>query len=171
MPNRFITVINTGGTFNKTYNPLNGLMEVPENNQTIQSILRHYYGNIDFTLQSIIHKDSLAFTDDDRTLLAAQTAKVPTDDVIIIHGTDTMNQSAQWLESHPEGLASKRIIFVGSMYPYSIAPEEAVANFSLALGYLNADPKPGIYLAMHGLVLPHSALTKDTTLGKFVRKG
>ena len=64
-------------------------MEVPENDQTIQSILRHYYGNIDFTLQSIIHKDSLAFTDDDRTLLAAQTAKVPTDDVIIIHGRIT----------------------------------------------------------------------------------
>ena len=51
-------IINTGGTFNKHYNPLKGELEVPKDNIALESILRYCY-NTPYTLKAIIHKDSL----------------------------------------------------------------------------------------------------------------
>ena len=163
-----ITVINTGGTFNKIYDSIRGTLDVVKENTFIEEIIRHFYGNIDFELLSIINKDSLQFTDDDRELLAATVADAANDNVLIVHGTDTMNESAYCLhEKYPQ--LEKRVIFVGSMFPYAIQKDEAIANFSLAVGFLNAPVPNDIYIAMHGLVDCFENIQKDRKLGKFVR--
>ena len=51
-----ITVINTGGTFNKVYNPLNGDLEVAKDAKALKEILSFCY-NVDFEVRNIISKD------------------------------------------------------------------------------------------------------------------
>jgi L-asparaginase len=162
-----LSVINTGGTFNKVYDPLTGTLKVAPDNRSVEAILRHYYGNIETKITAVIHKDSLTFTDADRDLLATAIINAATDNVIVVHGTDTMHQSAAWLDQ--KGCHGKKVIFVGAMVPYSIQKEEATANFSLAVGFLNAKVPDGIYIAMHGLVGPYRTILKDKAAGRFVR--
>jgi len=64
-----ITVINTGGTFNKIYNHINGKLEVPKDNLALEEIINYSY-NIDFDIKNIISKDSLDMTELDRKELA-----------------------------------------------------------------------------------------------------
>ena len=164
-----ITVINTGGTFNKVYDSIKGTLDVVKENVFIEEIIRHFYGNIDFELISIINKDSLQFTDEDRELLAATVADAANDNVLIVHGTDTMQESARYLHDKMGTTLDKKVIFVGSMFPYAIQKDEAIANFSLAVGFLNAPIPSDIYIAMHGLVDSFETIQKDKKLGKFIR--
>jgi L-asparaginase len=61
---------------------------------------------------------------------------------------------------------SQKIIFTGSMYPCYMQKDEATFNFATAIGALNAVLN-GVYIAMHGLVLPFEAIEKDYANGKF----
>ncbi len=123
-------------------------------------------GNIEALVEPIIHKDSLFFTDEDRELLAQTISDSAHQNIIIIHGTDTMEQSANFLSERLHN-SDKNIIFVGTMKPYSISHDEAIFNLSLALGYLNANIPSGIYISMHGLVLPYDKIGKNRDEGAF----
>ena len=158
-----ILLINTGGTFNKVYNPLNGNLEVDTKSKALDEISAKW--QIDFEVVSIIGKDSLEITSSDRLLLLATINLSKHDDIIIIHGTDTMDLSAEYVA---DAELEKRIIFTGAMIPYSIDPVEATANLSAAFGYLQALEKEGVYIAMNGIVAPCDTLTKDRVAGKFV---
>ncbi len=57
-------ILNSGGTFNKKYNPLNGELEVPYNNSSIEKILQSVESKYD--LAGVIYKDSLDMNMDDR---------------------------------------------------------------------------------------------------------
>ena len=63
-----ITVLNTGGTFNKVYNPIKGELEVPKDNIALDEIISNCF-NIDFEIKNIISKDSLEITNEDREFL------------------------------------------------------------------------------------------------------
>lgn len=160
-----ILLINTGGTFNKCYNPLSGRLEIDTTSKALDEIGKKW--QIEFEVVSIIGKDSLEFTNSDRLLLLATINLTKQDAIIVIHGTDTMDLSAAYLADVD---MEKRIIFTGSMVPYSIDPVEAAANLGMAFGYLQALKKNGVYIAMNGIVAPYDALTKDRVAGKFVRQ-
>ena len=57
-----IEVINTGGTFNKRYNPINGKLEVPCDFFAIKDILDKSLFQKNIKITQIISKDSLEFT-------------------------------------------------------------------------------------------------------------
>ena len=158
-----ILLISTGGTFNKKYNPLNGNLEIDTESKALNEISAKW--QIDFEVVSIIGKDSLEVTNSDRLLLLATANLSSQDDIIIIHGTDTMDLSAAYLA---DAELNKRIIFTGAMVPYSIDPVEATANLSAAFGYLQALEKEGVYIAMNGIVAPCQYIKKDKAAGKFV---
>ena len=48
-----ITVLNTGGTFNKVYNPIKGELEVPKDNIALDEIISNCF-NIDFEIKNVI---------------------------------------------------------------------------------------------------------------------
>ena len=56
-----ITVLNTGGTFNKRYNPILGQLEVPKDNIALDKIIKSCF-NVEFEIKNIVSKDSLDFT-------------------------------------------------------------------------------------------------------------
>jgi len=159
-----ITIINTGGTFNKRYNPLNGVLEVPTDHVSLDKIIKSCH-NVEFTVHNIISKDSLDITDEDRKIIAETITKSKDDKIIIIHGTDTVDLTSAFLKQQQ---IDKKIVFTGAMVPMSIDEGEATMNFSLSLGFLSSDVKDGIYLAMHGVVVDASKLLKNREKGQFL---
>ena len=161
-----ITVLNTGGTFNKRYNPIKGQLEVPTDNIALDKIIKSCF-NVEFDIKNIVSKDSLDFTQEDRKAILENIKNSTSDKIIIIHGTDTVDLTAKFIDGKVEG---KKIVFTGAMVPMSIDEVEATMNFSQAIGFLNASIRNGIYLSMHGSVIEHSKLKKDRSVGQFLVK-
>ena len=161
-----ITVLNTGGTFNKRYNPITGQLEVPSDNIALDKIIKSCF-NVEFDIKNIVSKDSLDFTQEDRKTILENIINSENDKIIIIHGTDTVDLTAKFIEDKIE---NKKVVFTGAMVPMSIDEVEATMNFSQAIGFLNAPIENGIYLSMHGVVIDHSKLKKDKSIGQFLLK-
>ncbi len=159
-----VTIINTGGTFNKRYNPIKGALEVPSDNIALDKIIASCH-NVQFEIKNIVSKDSLDMTDSDRQIITDAVKESENDNIIIIHGTDTVDLTSAFLRNQ---ISNKKIVFTGAMVPMSIDEVEATMNFSQALGFLSAELKNGIYLAMHGVVVDASKLIKDKSIGKFL---
>lgn len=161
-----IIIINTGGTFNKIYNPINGNLEVPKDSFAVEQIIDNFGTNIEFEIINIISKDSLDFTKNDRKEIANKILEKNNKYFIIIHGTDTINLSAKYLANK---IQNKTVVFIGAMYPISINPFDGVLNFGVAIGSL-PHLKNGIYISMSGLCINHKKITKNREIGKFVAK-
>lgn len=161
-----ITVINTGGTFNKRYNPILGELEVPKDSIALDEIISYCY-NIDFEVLNIISKDSLEMNDVDRELIVKTIKNCKNQNIIIVHGTDTMDLTAKYLD---EKIKDKTIVLTGAMLPISINKIEATLNFSQAIGFFNSNCENGIYISMHGSVKNYKKLVKNRELGKFLEK-
>ncbi len=159
-----ILIIDTGGTFDKQYVEHDGSLVVDTSGDAAKKIVSLARGNLDATILPIIHKDSNYFDDSDRELLLQTVQNATQNQIIIIHGTDTMDKSAAFLASRS---VQKTVVFVGSMKPYSIEKDEAIFNFASAVGFLRANPSSGIYISMHSLVLPHDKIYKDREAGVF----
>ncbi len=162
-----IAIINTGGTFNKRYDPIKGELIVPRDNLAIENILKSYHTNLDYVLKGMIFKDSLEMDDKDRESLLNEIKNAQTKKVLVVHGTDTMRKSAAFIAKNIE---EKCVVFTGAMEPFSINPAEATANFTLALAKLLLNFEEGVFIAMHSLVLPYSKIIKDRERGIFCRK-
>lgn len=163
-----VVIINTGGTLNKRYEPIAGTLIVPSDELAITESLLSAAPNLDIHLMGLIHKDSLEMTDDDRQLIIAAIRTLPGSmqgaPIIVVHGTDTLHQTAITLD-HAE--LDRVVILTGAMRPAEIEPRESAQHLGLALGYIAANPEPGIYVAMHGRVAAYRQLRKDYQLGLF----
>ena len=161
-----ITVINTAGTFNKRYNPILGELEVPKDSIALDEIISYCY-NIDFDVLNVISKDSLDMSDADREFIVKTIKNCKNKNIIIVHGTDTMDLTAKYLD---ENIKDKTIVLTGAMLPISINKIEATLNFASAIGFLNANIKNGIYISMHGSVKNYKKLIKNREIGQFLEK-
>lgn len=157
-----ILIISTGGTFNKTYNPLNGTLDIDKSSNALKEIASKWL--CEFEVLSIIGKDSLEMTSQDRLELLSTIHQSDHDNIIVIHGTDTMHITAEYLADSELG---KTIILTGSMVPYSIDPTEATANLASAYGYLAALKSHGTYIAMNGVLDSYEKVKKDRKEGRF----
>ena len=105
--NKNILLINTGGTFNKQYNELNGSLIIKKNNDVIKDILnKSKIDNIE--VKGIIYKDSLDITNEDRRLLVKFINQCKYKKILIIHGTDTMDQTALFLDQNIQNKQRKK---------------------------------------------------------------
>jgi L-asparaginase len=154
-------ILNTGGTFNKRYDPIKGELVVPQDNSAIETILASTV--VDISLQGILFKDSLEMDNHDRSLLAQTIGQSDEKMIIVVHGTDTMDLSAEYIASL--GL-EKVVIFTGSMVPFSIDPIEATANLSMAIGYAQ-NVSEGVYIVMQGVIGRYDCVKKNNAAGKF----
>ena len=163
-----IAILTTGGTIEKTYNESSGtLANVGSVLHNILGSLRHY--ELDIRHIPVMSKDSLDIDDTDRqTILYAIKAVTPQSDaIIVIHGTDTLIATGEYLQAHlpdPE----KPIILTGAMRPYEFRDTDAVQNVTEALcacGLLN----PGVWVVMHSQALRFPGVVKDRTRMTFVQ--
>lgn len=158
-----LLVINTGGTFNKRYNEQTGTLDVAQDNKAILDILNKCArGNLKIDIKGIIFKDSLKIDDDDREEMVETIGKY--DKILIVHGTDTMDETAKFIESK---IKDKLVVLTGAMHPYSIDQIEATSNFMIGLSFLQTYENTGVFISMHGLVKEHEKLIKNRDLGIF----
>ena len=155
-------ILNCGGTFNKRYNSSNGELEVPFDNKAINEILKST--NDEYTVAGAVYKDSLEMTVEDRSLLADIIRESSQSVFVIIHGTDTIDLTAEFFA---EIFEDKIIILTASMVPYEIDKVEASLNLGMALGFSKATSENGVYICMNGLVQIYTLIKKNRTLGKF----
>lgn len=154
-------IINTGGTFNKRYDPISGELFVPKDNLAIEEILKSLVVSI--PLQGVIYKDSLEMDQHDRVKLGETISQCAEKIVIVVHGTDTMDRSAEYIESL--GL-DKVVVFSGAMIPFHIDPIEATANLAMALGYAR-NAIAGVHIVIQGVIGSFKQVKKNKSAGKF----
>lgn len=154
-------ILNTGGTFNKRYNSLKGELEVPLDDAAVISVITLF--SVPMCIEGIVYKDSLEMTPDDRELLGKTISQSDENTIIVIHGTDTMDLSAQYIASLR---LDKVIVFTGAMIPFSIDAIEATANLSMAIGYAR-NASSGVYIVMQGVCGSYDTIIKNKNIGKF----
>jgi L-asparaginase len=152
-------IINTGGTFNKRYDPITGELTVPFDNIAVEAILGRF--TYDVEVAGLLYKDSLEMSAEDRKMMADVILASEKKTFVIVHGTDTAFLA--------ELVKDRIVILTGAMVPFSIDPVEATANLAMALGFAEAGPEPGVYVCMQGIVAPHEMIRKNRESGKFER--
>ncbi|MEJ2496344.1 MAG: asparaginase domain-containing protein [Sulfurovaceae bacterium] len=160
-----IICIDTGGTFNKIYDKKKGILDVDKDSNATKHIFEKWLGK--FELISIIGKDSLDFTKNDRELLLETIRSTPiTSSIIVIHGTDTMDISATYVS---DADLPQTIIFTGAMTPFSIEPIEATANLASAIGFGASQHENGVFIAINGLFGKYTDIKKDKERACFMQ--
>lgn len=147
-------VITTGGTIDKVYFDARSEYEVGE--PQVLEIFRDAHVTLDFSLESVLRKDSLELTDADRELIRARVEACVSDRILITHGTDTMVETARALT----GIAGKTIVLTGSMQPARFKGSDAVFNIGVAVGAAQV-LLPGVYLAMNGRIFDPARTRKN----------
>ncbi|MFW0111556.1 asparaginase domain-containing protein [Rothia sp. CCM 9417] len=159
-----ITVLTTGGTVDKIYSLEGELIIGPP---SVPELLGPVLSDINFTVQSVLKLDSLDMTDRDRAVLASALEAVETQHVMITHGTDTMPETARYLQANKKA-QGKVVVLTGAMQPASMRASDASFNLGsavTALGLL----EPGIYIAMSGRIFPATTVLKDKARGIFTQ--
>ena len=168
MSRKRIAIISTGGTIEKTYDEMVGVLA---NRVNVLDILLNALDlrGIDISRIPLMNKDSSEMSADDHALIA-QTAGILThtyDGVVVVHGTDTLQVSGeQTLAEHPKLRAP--IIFTGAMRPYELRNTDAIQNITeslLASQFLG----PGVYVVMHNKILTFPGVIKDVAAGTFIQ--
>jgi L-asparaginase len=157
-----LLIINSGGTFNKVYNPLKGTLDIEKSGIALKNIADSWLTT--YTVVNIIGKDSLEMTEEDREEIVQTIYKHRKKKIIIVHGTDTIDQTAAYLAA---ANLHHDIVLTGAMVPYAIDPIEATANFASAYGYLMASNSMGVYIAMNGVIKDYKRVIKNKEKGYF----
>ena len=162
-----IYLISTGGTIEKVYSEQSGVVE----NRAAK--LERYLRMLrlpDAEIQTfhLMNKDSLEMTDEDRAEVRDRVAGLLGDGapIVISHGTDTMIETGRYLEKSLPDLKVP-IVLTGAMTPLGFEGSDGLQNLteSLLAARLVA---PGVYIVMHGQVLPVSRVRKDKDKATFV---
>jgi L-asparaginase len=160
-----IVFIQTGGTIDKDYpKPINGYaFEIMES--AVKRILQKANPNFDFEIVSILKKDSLDITEEDRNKICETCQKTKNNKIIITHGTDTMIVTAKKLAA----IKNKAIILTGAIKPEKFSDSDASFNVGTAIGAINVLSE-GVYIAMNGRIYPWSSVRRNSKTGQFVEK-
>ena len=107
--------------------------------------------------------DSLDMQDQDRQRVLASCQAATEKAIVIIHGTDTMRDTAAVLGA---AKLDQTLVLTGAMIPYEIANSDALFNLGFACGVAQALPA-GVYVAMNGQVFPWDNVQKNRAAGVF----
>ncbi len=159
-------IINSGGTFNKIYDHVSGELIVPDNNSAVEKIFELLNINfLNIEIVGIVYKDSLQMIEKDRIEIGDLIESKNYKKIIIVHGTDTINLTAEYLSNRFKN--SHQIVLIGAMKPISINPIDGAVNFGIALSLLQTSEQNDIYIAMSGLISHWNKISKNKKIGRF----
>jgi L-asparaginase len=150
----------TGGTIDKVY--FDAKSEYQVGAPQVEEILKDSNVAFDYEVESILQKDSLEMTDEDRRKIREIIEKESCDKIIITHGTDTMVETAKALM----GIPNKTIVFTGAMEPARSRYTDATFNVGCAIGAVQTLPT-GVYIAMNGCIYEADKVTKNYEAKRF----
>ena len=158
-----VAILTTGGTFDKVYFDANSEYSIGD--PCITSILDEGNVNSNYRIQSILKKDSLDITSKERQIIKNSVQECVEERIIIIHGTDTMVETAKSLED----IKDKTIVLTGAMQPARFKKTDAIFNSGFALAAVQI-LEYGVYITMNGMVFHSDNVKKNIDLGKFETK-
>ena len=157
-----VHVFCVGGTIDKIYFDAKSKYEVGA--PAIGKMLAQLDVNMDIEITSLMAKDSLDMSDDDRAVIADAVFNCRESKIIITHGTDTMPNTAKALVNQSD----KTIVLTGALSPAVFKDSDALFNVGGALAAVQT-MQNGVYIVMNGEVFDAINVCKDTENNCFVR--
>jgi L-asparaginase len=156
-----IRIFITGGTFDKEYNELNGQLFFKDTH--LNDLLEMGRNKVSVEIRTLMMLDSLEMTDEDRELIVHQCKQCNESQIVITHGTDTMEKTARVLA---EAAINKTIILTGAMIPIKFGSSDGLFNLGSALAFAQSLPL-GVYIAMNGRYFTWDNVRKNKVSGTF----
>ena len=153
----------TGGTFDKIY--FDALSDYQIGEPQIEWIMTQANVDFDYAIESILKKDSLEISEQDRAEIVTAVTADDCERIIITHGTDTMPDTATALQ----GITDKTIVLVGAMQPARFRDSDALFNSGFAVAAARLLPH-GVYVAMNGQIFNADQVQKNREAGLFETK-
>jgi L-asparaginase len=165
---RSIALISTGGTIEKTYDELRGVLSNQVSILDIMLASLELRG-VDIQRVQLMNKDSLDMSPEDHTLIAQIASRLAEAHagVVVVHGTDRLAVSGERVVELV-GTPASPIVFTGAMRPWELRNTDALQNLTEALMAVQLMP-PGVYVAMHNQVLRFPGVSKDPERRTFVK--
>lgn len=160
-----IYILTTGGTI-EGLDYVDG-KGISASETTIKDFLDKANIDFEYTIESVLKKDSRALTDDDRKLLVSKIKAAKATKILITHGTFTMEDTAKYIGKLN---LKKTIVLVGSFILGSSAETDAPFNLGYAISSLQL-LKPDVYIAMNGQIFNWNNVSKNLETNKFERNG
>ena len=155
-----IKIFATGGTIDKVYFDQKSTYQVGESR--VAEILREANIGFECEFDSILKKDSLDMTGEDRQLILDKVKGDSHELVIVTHGTDSMDLTARELQA----IKNKVIVLTGAMQPAKFISSDAEFNIGFAVAAVQTLPY-GVYLAMNGRIFHPGEVRKNPDLQRF----
>ena len=160
-----IQIFVTGGTFDKTYNELDGSLFFKETH--LPEMLDLGRCKLDVQIDTLMLMDSLDMSNTDKENLVQACENCELDKIVITHGTDTMVDSAKLIANRISG-SGKTVVLTGAMIPYKFGSSDGLFNLGSALSFVQA-LEPGVYIAMNGEVFTYDNCVKNREVGRFMK--
>ncbi len=155
-----IKIFTTGGTIDKTYFDARSEYEVGD--PQIIDILRIANVSVEYEIETLLRKDSLDMTNEDRAYILERVREEPSSRILITHGTDTVIETANVLKQ----VEGKTIVLVGSLSPAQFRDSDAEFNIGFAFAAVQTLPQ-GVYITMNGRVFHPDRVRKNRSRNQF----
>ncbi len=156
-----VRLLVTGGTFDKEYNELQGTLDFKDTH--IREMLKLGRSKVDVSIRTLMMVDSLDMSDEDREIIKDACLRSKEEQILITHGTDTMEVTARYLG---ERIKDKTVVLTGAMIPYVFGSSDGLFNLGSALAFVQALPH-GVYVAMNGRCFSWENVHKNRSIGMF----
>ena len=165
-PRSRVVLISTGGTIEKTYDELAGVLtnEVSVLEVMLSGLELH---GVTIERVALMNKDSLDMSEEDHALIATTALHKARecDAVVIVHGTDRLAVTGERIhEMNPNPPVP--ILLTGAMRPFAVRTTDALQNLTESLLAAQLAP-PGVYVSMHNKLLAFPGVHKDRERGTF----
>ncbi len=154
-------IIATGGTFEKHYDEIRG--ELVFTSSHIPDMMQRARVSTSYTFEELPMLDSLDMKEGERKDILKSCHENRADRIVIIHGTDTMQDTAAVLG---QAALKKTIVLTGAMIPYEFDHSDAFFNLGFAVGAVQLLPV-GVYILMNGQIFEWDKVTKNRHIGMF----
>ena len=159
-----IRIVVTGGTFDKRYDELRGVLSFGETH--LPEMLRLGRNRADVAIETLMMIDSLDMSDRDRAAIVRCCRDAVETEIVITHGTDTMVETARAIACCEPPLVRKTIVLTGAMVPYAFGSSDGLFNLGSALSFVQVLPR-GVYVAMNGRCFAWDRVRKNKETGVF----
>ncbi|KYG76324.1 asparaginase [Roseivirga ehrenbergii] len=160
-----VLFIQVGGTIDKDYPKLNNGYAFEIGEPAISRILERNLLGFDYEIVSLMKKDSLDMTDQDRSEIRDYCLKSENSKIVITHGSDTLVETAKVIGQ----IKGKTIILTAAYRPERFSNSDADFNVGVAVGGLN-NILEGTFIAMNGLLISPDQCYKNEKTGRFQQR-
>ena len=158
-----IQIFITGGTFDKSYNYIEGNLFFKETH--LPEMLKRSRCQLEINVETLMMVDSLEMADKDLKKIIKACRNTPSKNILITHGTDKMVETAAAIAAAK--LSGKTIILTGAMIPYAFgSSSDGFLNLGCALAFVQT-LTPQVYISMQGQYFLWNEVKKNKGLGRF----